>query len=202
MCNGETLYCGCKTNLDARNYDSSSCGYAPANEIIRSGRLEAEHVLPASLIAKYRPGESCWVKDPSCRTARACCVNNDPQFRVAYTGLVNLHPTIGELNAARSNFAYAILAGEAREYGDCDFEVEQSNDLVEPREDVRGDVSRIYFHMEAKYDLSYPDPWNELLVEWDAEDPISDKEIARNERIRAAQGSSNEFVLIVEDQSD
>ena len=198
----ETLYCACATKPDERKFDSTSCGYVPVNDNKRARRLEAEHVLPASLIARYRVGESCWVKHESCGSGRDCCIKNDPAFLTAYTDLVNLYPTIGELNRVRSNFAFDLVDGEVREFGDCDFEVDGENALAEPRDDVRGDVARIYFYMEDTYNLVYPDEWSDLLLEWDAQDPISATEVARNERIHAAQGSSNELVSVVDDESE
>ncbi|MBE8167654.1 MAG: hypothetical protein HAW66_04755 [Shewanella sp.] len=44
----------------------------------------------------------------------------------------NLTPAVGELNADRSNYNFATIAGEKRAYGQCDFEVDFKSDTAEP----------------------------------------------------------------------
>lgn len=186
----DTFYCGCKTNLNARTFDKSTCGYVPQNDGVRAKRLEAEHVLPASLIAKYSSTQ-CWKKDESCGSARQCCLVNDAEFKKAHNDLVNLVPTIGELNADRSNLIYNLIDGEKRKYGQCDFEVDTSEKKTEPKDDVRGDIARIYFYMRDTYSLTYPDTLAQRLESWDSMDPISTSEKKRNKRVKRAQGTSN-----------
>ena len=186
----ETLYCGCKTNLSERTFNSSICGYVPKQDNIRARRLEAEHVLPASLIAKFSSNQ-CWKKQPGCGSARECCLSNDSEFKKAHNDLVNLMPTIGELNADRSNLLYRLIDGESRAYGRCDFEVDTSSKSTEPKNEIRGDISRIYFYMRDTYGLTYPSQLEERLEEWANDDPISSLEIDRNKKVKRAQGSSN-----------
>jgi len=142
-----SLYCGCPNSLSARTFNAQSCGYVPRNNNIRAERLEAEHVVPAYWIANFHNGPNCWQKDPSCGSARECCLANDARFERAHNDLVNLYPAIGELNADRSHYIFSILEGEDRAYGQCDFEVDRRADLAEPREDMRGDIARIYFYV-------------------------------------------------------
>ena len=92
-----TLYCGCTTDLDERTFDEASCGYVPRNDNERAHRLEAEHVVPAFWIANFHE-ESCWEADDSCGSARECRLENDTRFKKAHNDLVNLFPSIGELN--------------------------------------------------------------------------------------------------------
>lgn len=42
--------------------------------------------------------------------------------------------------------------GEDRIFGTCDFEFE--SDEAEPKEDIRGDIARIYFYMKQTYGLT------------------------------------------------
>ena len=63
--------------------------------------------------------------------------------------LYNLQPTIGEINQQRQNFKMSIIPGEKRNFGKCDFEVQ--NKFVEPSPNIRGDIARTYFYMADTY---------------------------------------------------
>jgi len=186
-----TFYCGCKTNLAKSNFDRASCGYVPRNDTKKARRVEAEHILPAYWIAEFHIGGSCWEKDDTCGEARDCCRKNDKRFKKAHNDLVNLYPAIGELNLLRNDLMYDLISGENRIFGSCDFEVDWVRDVSEPTEDIRGDIARVFFYMRDTYSLKYPDDLADRLATWNDADPISEKERARNERIKAVQGAAN-----------
>ena len=105
----------------------------------------------------------------------------------------NLQPAVGELNADRSNYHYGIIPGEPREYGACDFEVEGK--LAEPKEDIRGDIARTYFYMEDTYGVRISDKQRKLFEVWNRQDPVSEWERIRAERIEKIQGNKNKFIV-------
>jgi deoxyribonuclease-1 len=191
---GRTFYCDCTTRLAERTFDKTSCGYVPRNDNERARRIEAEHILPASLIADFKPGSTCWAAQPECGSARECCLKNDAEFKKAHNDLVNLAPAIGELNADRSNLIYDVIDGEPRAYGACDFEVDRGASAAEPKDDKRGDIARVYFYMRDTYGLKYPDDLAERLRSWSEADPVDDAERQRNKRILDSQGTSNPAV--------
>lgn len=190
----QTLYCACEIDVDRRNFDRSTCEYVPVNDNDRAKRLEAEHVLPAYWIANFNSGENCWVSSDSCGSSRACCLKNDSQFKRAHNDLVNLMPSIGELNAARNHFIYGVIPEEQYIYGRCDFEVDNSTKVAEPKKNIRGDIARIYMYMRHVYSLEFPPSLEAKIQEWHEQDPVSASERERNERILKVQGSSNPFV--------
>ena len=185
-----TLYCGCeydnkKPKLTACGYDSSNMGQAS-----RATRTEAEHIVPASWYGQTR---ACWRTNvcPN-KQNRECCYAIDYTFRVAHNDLFNLAPAIGQVNALRSNHPYAEIPGEDRNFGSCDFEFE--NDEAEPKSDIRGDIVRIYFYMKQTYGLTASQQDETLLQTRSQADPLDATELARNNRIKAVQGSGNPFV--------
>lgn len=191
----ETFYCGCPVDLAQRTFDRTECNYVPVNDNDRAKRTEAEHILPAFWIARFHSGPLCWVKDEAtCGGARECCLKNDERFKRAHNDLVNLTPAIGELNNVRSNLTYALVPDEPRLFGSCDFETDNTLRVTEPRDDVRGDIARVYFYMRETYELEFPDELSMLLDEWNNADPVSPTEVDRNERIQDVQGTSNSFV--------
>lgn len=190
----KSFYCDCNTDLVNRTFDKKHCNYIPKKDNARAHRLEAEHVLPAFWIAKFHPNENCWQARESCGSARECCLKNSDRFKKAHNDLVNLFPSIGELNGNRSNFLYDILENENRNYGSCDFEVDSLQKLSEPKDDIRGDIARIYYYMRDTYDLQFPAEITSQLSQWSLSDPISQKELDRDMKVRETQGSSNSFI--------
>lgn len=59
--------------------------------------------------------------------------------------LHNLVPAVGELNGDRSNYRMAVISGEDRTYGACDFEIDSSRKVVEPMAETRGDIARTIY---------------------------------------------------------
>ncbi|UUO25457.1 hypothetical protein FGD67_21240 [Colwellia sp. M166] len=210
--NHKSFYCGCAFN-NKKQVDQASCGYEPKTPItssgkenIRDNRIEWEHVLPASKMGSHL---ACWGSErsqfPKCvksngklKSGRDCCQKVNSDFRNAHNDLVNLTPAIGEVNADRSNLPYTEIIGEKRSYGKCDFEYDSVNKVVEPSEEVRGDIARIQLYLEDKYGevlgFKFSDDKKLMLEQWNDQDPISDWEVERNKRICKAQGSGNNLI--------
>ncbi len=72
----------------------------------------------------------------------------------------------------------------------------------EPHDDIKGDVARMLFYMDARYDdlnLSDDPEGNEMgyhaeLLQWHFDDPVDDFEKRRNEVIYEHQGNRNPFI--------
>lgn len=207
-----SFYCGCSFN-DKKQVDQSSCGYEPRTPITKSGkenvrdnRIEWEHVLPASKMGSHL---ACWGSErnqfPQCvksngklKSGRDCCQKVNIDFHNAHNDLVNLTPAIGEVNADRSNLPYQRISGEERSYGQCDFEYDAVNKVVEPSKEIRGDIARIQLYLIDKYGnalgFEFSEPKRAMLELWGETDPLSAWEIERNKRICEAQGTGNDLV--------
>ena len=194
-----TLYCQC--GYDGRGEVSSeACGYEARHPGARAERVEWEHLVAAYEFGAQR---ACW-RDAPCSDrrrhrfgGRRCCRERDPEFRRMEADLMNLSPEIGELNADRSNFHFGEVAGEAREYGACDFEVDRASETVEPTPSVRGEIARAYLYMHATYgQRALPLAKEELerFEAWHRSDPPSEWERVRSARIAAIQGVRNPWV--------
>ena len=192
----ETLYCGCPFDAE-RVPDLAACGYVSRGNPDRAGRIEAEHVVPASWIGQTR---RCW-REPICEDGkgrsfkgRDCCERIDPEYRLAYNDLHNLWPTVGEVNEQRRNYRFGMIPGEPREFGRCDFEVDHAGRRVEPRPEIRGDVARISLYMERFHGVRVSDSQRRFFQSWDEADPPDEFERERNARIRSLLGNGNPFV--------
>lgn len=195
----ETFYCGCAYDAELR-VEPAACGYVPANpDSRRAQRVEWEHVVPAHAFghgfAAWRDGHPACVNGAGkAYRGRRCARKQEPDFVAMEADLHNLVPAIGELNGRRSHYGVAMLPGEPRRFGACDFEVEDRK--VEPRPAVRGDVARTYLYMDAAYPArgvvsakNAP-----LLQAWSREDPVDGWECERERRIARQQGNPNPIV--------
>ena len=184
-----TFYCDCPFNPD-KSIDFSSCSYAPVDKYQNRKRIEQEHVVPASAFGHYR---ECWNDPPQCaKKGRKCCRNTDQEFRKAEADLHNLLPAIGQINALRSNTPYGIVSGETNHIGGCDFEIGQG--LAEPREEIRGDIARIYFYMADAWNMPLTTDQREMFQQWSQDDPLDDREREINHAVCKEQGNSNPYV--------
>lgn len=130
-------------------------------------------------------------------------------------------PTDGYVNGVRGNYAFGEVgtadytSGNGCKRGDNTYPG-YTGTVFEPADEFKGDFARIYFYMATRYEnvisgwenfdndgdamldgTSYPcfEPWAlNMLLEWNAADPVSQKEIDRNNAIYALQDNRNPFV--------
>lgn len=143
----------------------------------------------------------------------------DGTKNAAYKDLHHLNPADATANNRKSNYPLGVVATVTWEngvtfVGKPDGEAGDADYVYEPHDDYKGDFARIFFYMFTCYenmtwgtrftwmytpDETYPmlRPWAyNLLLEWHRQDPVSQKEIDRNEAVYNIQGNRNPFVDI------
>lgn len=133
-----------------------------------------------------------------------------------YSDLFHLYPTDGYVNNRRDNFpfgetdrpTYTSNNGFSK-VGPCSFPG-YSGTVFEPDDEYKGDFARTYFYMAACYNDKIAS-WNSdmlagnkypayttwavnLLMKWNEQDPVSQKEIDRNEAVYSYQHNRNPFI--------
>jgi deoxyribonuclease-1 len=194
----EEYYCGCR--FSGNIVDIKSCGYEPKKNMKKAEQLEWDHVVPAEAFGQsfveWREGDPACVdhKGKSFR-GRNCARKVSVTFRFMEADLYNLEPAIGEANWLRSDYSMATIPGEAHEFGRRELKIQDRK--VEPRPEVRGDIARIYFYMDAAYPGHgiISDKNRKLFETWDKADPVDDWERERAKRIEQIQGNRNPFVV-------
>jgi deoxyribonuclease-1 len=184
-----TVYCGCQWEWKGKSggrVDWRSCGYEVRAQENRAARTEWEHIMPAHSLGQQR---QCWQKG-----GRKNCVANDPLFHDMHVDLYNLTPSVGEVNADRSNFRFSPLPNEPARHGACPSRVSFKDRQFEPRDLSKGFVARVYFYMHDRYNLPMSRQQERLLMAWDRQYSVSDWELERSQRIERVQGTSNGFV--------
>ena len=140
-----------------------------------------------------------------------------------YTDLHHMYPTDGFVNNKRSNYPFGTTNGEDYKsnggfckLGACTYSG-YSGTVFEPADEYKGDFARTYFYMVTCYEEKLADWYNgnadgvratidgstypafttwqlNMLLAWAAADPVSQKEIDRNNAIYTVQNNRNPFI--------
>ena len=141
-----------------------------------------------------------------------------------YTDLHHIYPTDKFVNGKRSNYPFGETDGEDyksannfSKLGACTYSG-YSGKVFEPNDEYKGDFARTYFYMVTCYEEklhdwvtnysstdvdevldgnTYPGlkTWQlNMLMAWATNDPVSQKEINRNNAVADIQGNRNPFI--------
>lgn len=192
-----TFFCDCASR--GTTVDLASCGYQPTKQQERATRLEWDPIVPAEAFGQsfqeWREGNAeCVDRKGKAFNGRNCARKISVTCRFMEADLYHPQPESAEVNLLRSNDSMAMIPGEAREFGRCDLEI--AGRKTEPRPDIRGDIARTDFDMNAAYPgRGIISRQHEPLFDaWDKEDPVDDWERERARRIEHMQGNRNPFV--------
>lgn len=134
----------------------------------------------------------------------------------AYKDLFNLYPADSYTNGIKNNLPLGetkgtlILDNGKTKIGKNGFGTTYTDNCFEPADEFKGDFARSYMYMASIYEnlvslwnspmlvnKAYPawQPWAiDLLLKWSRQDPVSDKERARNDSIYTIQSNRNPFI--------
>ncbi|MBQ3323909.1 MAG: endonuclease [Muribaculaceae bacterium] len=133
----------------------------------------------------------------------------------AYTDLNHLYPSDADANMAKSNYPLGEVSTASFNNGCTKVGTPKtgqgggSSTVFEPDDEYKGDFARTYFYMATCYqDYTWKytymvtnsswqtlNQWSiNLLLKWSREDPVSDKEVARNEAVYKIQNNRNPFI--------
>lgn len=131
-----------------------------------------------------------------------------------YSDLFNVYPTDGKTNQVRSNYPYGevniatYISNNGSALGANVF-AGYSGTVFEPIDEFKGDLARTYFYMATRYasvsnswgngvfgsqNLGLTDYGMNLFLDWSRNDPVSAKEIARNNAVYLKQNNRNPFI--------
>jgi len=118
-----------------------------------------------------------------------------------YSDMFHLYPTDGYTNGKRSNYPFGEVGSatwtstNGSKLGNSNYPG-YSSKVFEPIDEYKGDFARSYFYMLTRY-MDLVESWNSdmldggdfsewaenMLLEWNEADPVSQKEIDRNDAI-------------------
>lgn len=132
----------------------------------------------------------------------------------AYCDIHHLNPSDQTANSRKSNYPLAELESVTWDNGVTFVGKATINgssiNAYEPCDEYKGDFARTFMYMFTCYqDLTYEYTWMnyensayptlkpwavELLLRWSKQDPVSEKEIARNNAVYEVQGNRNPYI--------
>lgn len=139
--------------------------------------------------------------------------------RTAYRDLHHLNPSNQQANSAKGSWPMAYVTGK-KTFDNGVIKVGKSNNRPggeisawEPADEYKGDFARAYMYMVTCYEdyasdwtgnsvnqldnNTYPvfEQWTvDLLLKWNREDPVSEKEKTRNEAVFSLQKNRNPYI--------
>jgi len=135
--------------------------------------------------------------------------------------LFHVYPTDGYVNNRRSNYPFGEVGSatwtstNGSKVGTCNYPG-YSGTVFEPIDEFKGDFARTYFYMATRYQ-NIIDTWSSnsstaddilnetedqvfeewflnMIIEWHNEDPVSQREIDRNNAVYAIQHNRNPYI--------
>ena len=128
----------------------------------------------------------------------------------------HVYPTDGKVNGIRSNHPHgetnaSPIGGKALGKIGSSSVSGYSGTVYEPVDEYKGDIARTYFYFVTRYEdqlssfdkndvltgntyPSFTDWFYNLMLKWHRQDPVSQKEIDRNEAVYAHQHNRNPFI--------
>lgn len=149
------------------------------------------------------------------------CYNHEHSWPQSYfnenfpmkSDLFHIYPTDGWVNGKRGDLQYGVVTAptytsqNGSKVGNNTYPGSNGTSF-EPIDSFKGDLARSYFYMTTRYytqDAGWLNwematgaelkPWAiQMLLDWHHNDPVSSKELTRNEAIYAAQNNRNPFI--------
>ncbi|MFH6989995.1 endonuclease [Flavobacterium collinsii] len=181
------MYSENPSGTDPYNYSTGTtqrCG----NYVVEGDCYNREHIIPQSVFNEQSPMVA------------------DAHF---------ITPTDGKVNGIRSNYPHGTV-GTATYTSQNGGKLGPSSvsgysgTVFEPINEFKGDIARMYFYFATRYEntvagYSYPmfegsgdkvftTAFLNLLLAWNAQDPVSAREIVRNNAIYARQNNRNPYI--------
>ena len=135
---------------------------------------------------------------------------------MAYKDLFHLYPADAYTNGIKNNLPLGEVTGTPMldngksKIGKNGFGTAYTDNSFEPADEYKGDFARSYLYISTIYEnlaplwnspmltnTVYPvwKPWAiDLLLKWSRQDPVSSKELDRNDSIYTIQGNRNPFI--------
>lgn len=181
------MYSENPSGTDPYNYSTGStqrCG----NYSVEGDCYNREHIIPQSVFNEQSPMVA------------------DAHF---------ITPTDGKVNGMRSNYPHGVVStptyisqngGKLGPNSTSGY----SGTVFEPINEFKGDIARMYFYFATRYENTvagysyamfdgssnkvFTTAFLNILLAWNAQDPVSAREIARNNAIYARQNNRNPYI--------
>lgn len=177
--------------------------YSDAVYLIRNGQSGRQSFSANKMQREHAVPKSWWKK------------NGNVEYTPCYSDMWNLYPSDAAANQAKLNYPFGVTQSASFNNGVTKVGTPASGygggcaNVFEPGDQYKGDFARAIFYVATVYDdinwvyhymfnqEEYPTltGWAiNMLLQWSRTDPVSQKEIDRNNYVEQYQGNRNPFV--------
>ncbi len=174
---------------------------------IPGGTPPYEYTFVSDQCGNYNSENDCYNREHS--WPKSWFNNGSPM----YTDLFHLYPTDGYVNGRRGNYPYGEvnnptwISMNGSKVG-SNTTSGYSGTVFEPIDEYKGDFARTYFYMSTRY-YTEDSGWDTndmvegadlknwakmMLINWHHDDPVSEKEIERNNAVYTIQQNRNPYI--------
>jgi len=119
-----------------------------------------------------------------------CCRRINTTYKQMEADLFNLIPVVSEVALKQGVRIFDDVKKPMFSIGNIMFDM----DYMEPRDEVKGDVARVYLYMDERYGLDLSQQQQEVFKRWHKLDPVDAHECTVAEIILKVQGGHNTLV--------
>ncbi len=193
--NSFTFFCGCEFRENGVNYQK--CSYYPKINNKNAHKIKWVKIIRMNDIIKNNTklkkiNKKCINKNWGKRKKNKCVKKNKIKLLNKLKKDLHLvYPVISQISKLTFNKDFKIINKEKRKFGECDLEVNKR--FVEPRDEIKGDIARLYKYVSVKYekDNLITKKKDKLFNTWSKNDPADDWECKRSEMIEKETGIVN-----------
>ena len=216
----KTAMCGIVYNRTQKSYDDLWTAFQ-TTDVRSDGKIwdmysNITNYTPVTSGSSYSKEGDCYNREHS--FPQSWFGSNTPMN----TDLHHIYPTDGFVNGKRANYPFGETNGNEYQsangfskLGTCTYPG-YTGTVFEPADEYKGDFARTYFYMVTCYEeklsdwytnysesrptidgSTYPalQSWQlNMLMEWAKNDPVSEKEVQRNNAVYAIQKNRNPFI--------
>lgn len=178
-----------KTCMDKTLVDTSTCSVKEQKQT-----MEWMQVVPARFYGRNMAcmNEKVCVSPYTGKSYRGelCCRQTNAEYRKMEAELFNLLPVVSAIAKKHEGKPF----GEVKKPKQLVGKVKIDDNCIEPPDEVKGDIARVYLHMDQRYRLQLTSEEKEMFLRWHKLDAVDERECAIAKIIMKVQGSSNRLL--------
>lgn len=175
--------------MDKTMVDTSTCSVQEQNQTVKWIQ-----VVPDSFYGRNREcmNEEVCVSKYTGKNykGKRCCRQSDAEYRKMEADLFNLIPVVSAVAEKRTDQIFQEVKAPKYRVG----KVKMDDAFIEPPDNLKGDIARVYLYMNERYGLDLTLDEKEAYYYWHKFDSVDQRECAIAKMIMKIQGSRNRWI--------
>ena len=121
---------------------------------------------------------------------KLCCRQTNAEYRKMEAELFNLIPVVSAISKKHEGKPFGDIKKPKKLVG----KVKIDDNYIEPPDEVKGDIARVYLYMDQRYSLQLTTDEKEMFLRWHNLDAVDQRECDMAKIIMKVQGSSNRLL--------